>query len=132
MKKNKLIKSIKAKGLKRGFKKNVSDDAFKNATLYEKPLRLTQKQIKSTNLTMTMEDVEKHVIPMSSKKRQSFLGLHGSFPWGYRGKKYDSLLSTFINNSILSRKIMNELLKIYPKDLFNSDNLQQYWVFDTE
>ena len=67
----KQIKSIKAKGLKRGFKKNVSDDAFKNATLYEKPLRLTQKQIKSKNLTMTMEDVEKHVIPVSSKKKDN-------------------------------------------------------------
>ena len=39
-------KLVKAKGLKRGFKKNMSDDAFKNATLYEKPFRLTQKQIK--------------------------------------------------------------------------------------
>ena len=31
-----------------------------------------------------------------------------------------------------SRKIINELLKIYPKDLFNYDYLEQYWVFDTE
>ena len=40
-------KSVKVKGLKRRFKKNMSDGAFKNPTLSEKPLRLTQKQIKS-------------------------------------------------------------------------------------
>ena len=46
-----------------------------------------------------MEDVEKDVIPC-----QSFLGLYISFPWGYRGKTYKLLLSTFRNNSIPSRK----------------------------
>ena len=49
-------------------------------------LRLTQKQIKSKNLNLTIEDVEKDVIPVSSNKRQSFLGLYTTFPWGYRGK----------------------------------------------
>ena len=61
----------------------------------KKALRLTQKQIKSKNLTMTMEDVEKDVIPVSSNKTGSFLGLYISFPWGYGGKKYELLLSTF-------------------------------------
>ena len=110
------LRSVKAKGLKRGFKKEISDNDFKNVTLYENPLRLTQNQIKSKNHTMTMEDVEKDVIPC-----QSFLGLYISFPWGYRGKKYKLLLSTFRNNSISSRKTKNKLLKIYPKDLFNFD-----------
>ena len=35
---------------------------------------------------MTMEDVEKDVIPVHSNKRESFLGLNLSFPWGYREK----------------------------------------------
>ena len=73
-----------------------------------------------------MEDVEKDVIPVSSNKRESFLGLYISFPWGYRGKKYKLLLSTFRNNSIPSRKT------IQPNDLFNVEYLEQYWVFDTE
>ena len=81
---------------------------------------------------MAMEDVEKDVIPVSSYKRESFLGLYISFPWGYRDKKYDSLLSTFRNNSVPSRKRINELLKLYPIDLFNFDYLEQYWLFDTE
>ena len=68
-----------------------------------------------------MEDVEKDVIPC-----QSFLGLYISFPWGYRGKKYKLLLSTFRNNSIPSRKT------IQPYDLFNVEYLEQYWVFDTK
>ena len=33
-----------------------------------------------------MEDVEKDIIPVSSNKRESFLGLYTSFLWGYRGK----------------------------------------------
>ena len=80
------LRSIKAKGLKRGFKNNISDDDFKNVTLDGKPFRVTQKQIKSTSLNMTMEDVEKDIIPVYSNKRESLLGLHKSFPWGYRGK----------------------------------------------
>ena len=81
---------------------------------------------------MTMVDVEKDVIPLISNKRESFLGLYISFPWGYRGKKYELLLSTFRNNSTPSRQKVNELLKSYPTDLFNFDYLEQYWVFDTE
>ena len=81
---------------------------------------------------MTMVDVEKDVIPLISNKRESFLGLYISFPWGYRGKKYELLLSTFRNNSTPSRQKINELLKSYPTDLFNFDYLEQYWVFDTE
>ena len=53
---------------------------------------------------MKMEDVEKGVAPVSSNKRESFLGSYISFPWGYRGKKHDSLLATFRNNSIPPRK----------------------------
>ena len=60
---NKISQSKRTK--KRILKKYISGDAFKNATLYQKPFWLTQKQIKSKNLTMTMEDVEKDVIPMS-------------------------------------------------------------------
>ena len=56
---------------------------------------------------MTMEDVEKDVIPVSSNKRESFLGLYISFLWGYRGKKYKLLLSTFMNNSISSKRTIN-------------------------
>ena len=63
------LRSLKAKGLKRGFKNNKPDDDFKNVTLDEKPLRVTQKQIKSKNLNTTMEDVEKDVIPVYSNKR---------------------------------------------------------------
>ena len=81
---------------------------------------------------MTMVDVKKDVIPLISNKRESFLGLYISFPWGYRGKKYELLLSTFRNNSTPSRQKINELLKSYPTDLFNFDYLEQYWVFDTE
>ena len=79
-----------------------------------------------------MVDVEKDVIPLISNKRESFLGLYISFPWGYRDKKYELLLSTFRNNSTPSRQKINELLKSYPTDLFNFDYLEQYWVFDTE
>ena len=79
-----------------------------------------------------MVDVEKDVIPLISNKRESFLGLYISFPWGYRGRKYELLLSTFRNNSTPSRQKINELLKSYPTDLFNFDYLEQYWVFDTE
>ena len=35
---------------------------------------------------MTMEDVEKDVIPLISNKRESFLEFYISFPRGYRGK----------------------------------------------
>ena len=31
-----------------------------------------------------------------------------------------------------SRKIINELLKIYSSDLFNCKYLEQYWVFDND
>ena len=79
-----------------------------------------------------MEHVKKDVITLFSSKRESFLGLYVSFPWGYRGKKYELLLSTFRNNSIPLRKAINELLNIYPRDLFNLDYLELYWVFDVE
>ena len=101
------MRSVKAKGLKRGFKKYILENGFKNVTLYEEPFRLTQKQIKSKNHTMTMEGVAKDVMPLISNKRESFLGLHISFPWRYRGKKYNLLLSIFRNNSIPSRKTIN-------------------------
>ena len=57
---------------------------------------MTQKQIKSQNRTMTIEDVEEDVILAFSNKRDSILGLYISFPWGYKGKKnmnyyYESL-----------------------------------------
>ena len=61
---------------------------------------------------MTMEDVEKEVIPVFSNKRESFLGLSISFPGGYDGKK-NKLLSVFRKNDIPSRIIVNELLEIY-------------------
>ena len=53
---------------------------------------MTQKQIKSQNRTMTIEDVEEDVILAFSNKRNSILGLYISFPWGYKGKKYELLL----------------------------------------
>ena len=81
---------------------------------------------------MTMEDAEKDVIPMSSNKRESFSGLHISFLWGYRDRKYNILLSTFRNNFTPLKQEINELLKTYHSDLFNFDYLEQYWVFDTE
>ena len=43
-------RSIKAKDIKKGFKNNTLESDFKDVTLYKKPLRLAQKQIKSTNL----------------------------------------------------------------------------------
>ena len=81
---------------------------------------------------MTMEDVEKDVIPVHSNKRESFLGLNISFPWRYRGKKYRLLLSVFRNDNTPSRKMINNLLKTYPPHLFSFDYLKQYWVFDNE
>ena len=80
------LRSVKAKGLKKGFKNNILKNDLKDVTLYEKPLKLIQKQIKSKNLCMAMEDLEKDVIPVRSNKRESFLGLNMSFPWVYRGK----------------------------------------------
>ena len=35
-----------------------------------------------------MEDGKKDVVPVNLNKRESFLGLNISFPWGYRGKKF--------------------------------------------
>ena len=67
-------RSIKAKEIKKGFKNNILESDFKDVTLYKKPLRLAQKQIKSTNLCMTMEDVEKDFILVYSNKRKSFAG----------------------------------------------------------
>ena len=126
------LRSIKAKRIKKGFKNDILDHYFKNVTLDEKSLRLTQKQIKSKSLKMTIEYVEKDVIPVYSNKRESFLSLNIPFPWGYRGKKYKLLLSTFRNNNIPPRQTINELLKIYPHDLFNFAYLKQCWVFDNE
>ena len=37
------------------------------ATMSQIPIKVTQKQIKSKKLNMTMEDVEKDVIPILSK-----------------------------------------------------------------
>ena len=81
---------------------------------------------------MTMEDVEKDVISVNSNKRKSFLGLNKSFVWGHTRKKYKLLLSIFRSNNTPSRKIINDLLKIYPTSVFNFDYLRQYWVFDIE
>ena len=78
---------------------------------------------------MTMEDVEKEVIPVFSNKRESFLGISISFPGGYDGKK-NKLLSVFRKNDIPSRIIVNELLEIYPKQLFNLNYLEQFWKFE--
>ena len=79
---------------------------------------------------MTMEDAENKLIPVYSNKRESFLGLNISFPWGYRGKKYELLLSKFRKNDIPSRKTINELVKICSTSLFNLDYLEQYWKFE--
>ena len=78
----------------------------------KKTLRLTQKQIKSKYFNMTVEDVEKDVIPLISNKRESFLRLYISFTWEYRGKKYKLLLSTFRNNSTSLKQEIDGLLKI--------------------
>ena len=64
------LRSIKAKWLKRGFKQIILDDDFKSVTPNEKPRSLTEKQIKSKNGTMRMEDVEKDVIPVITNKRE--------------------------------------------------------------
>ena len=40
------LRSAKAEGLKRGFKKGIWEHDFKNVTANKKSLRLTQKQIK--------------------------------------------------------------------------------------
>ena len=79
---------------------------------------------------MTVQDVEKDVIPVDSNKAESFLGLNISCPWGFKGKKYKLLLSTFRNNDTPLRKIIIELLKTYQLDLFNFNYLEQYWVLD--
>ena len=77
-----------------------------------------------------MEDSEKDVIPVHSNKRESFLGLNISFPWGYRGNKPNLLLPMYRNNNTPSRKIINDLFKNYPASLFNLEYLEQYWVFE--
>ena len=95
------LRLVKAKGLKKGFKNNILENDFKDKSRYEKPLRLTQKQIKSKKFCVTMEDVEKDVIPVHSNKRESFLGLNISFPWGYRGKNindYYQLLEIIVRH----------------------------------
>ena len=79
---------------------------------------------------MTMEDVEKDVIPVFSNKRESCLGLNISFPWGCDGKKYKLFLSVFRKSDIPSRIIVNELLEIYPKQLFTLNYLEQFWKFE--
>ena len=81
---------------------------------------------------MTVEDVEKDVIPLILNKTESFLRLYISFTWEYRGKKYKLLLSTFRNNFTPLRQEIDELLKIYHGDLFNFDYLEQHWIFDDE
>ena len=53
---------------------------------------------------MTMENVDKDVIRLISNKRELFLGLSVSFPWGCRGKKYILLLSTFRNNITFKKR----------------------------
>ena len=63
---NKKIYS-KSKRLKKGYKKNINLDDFEMATMSQIPIKVTQKQIKSKKLNMTMEDVEKDVIPILSK-----------------------------------------------------------------
>ena len=73
------LRSLKAKGLKREFNKEILENDFKNVTLYEKPFRLSPKKTKSKNFNMTMEDVEKDVIGLISNKRESFLRLYISF-----------------------------------------------------
>ena len=70
-----------------------------------------------------MEAVEKDVICLILNKRESFLWLYISFSWGYRGKKYKLLSSTFRNNSTPSKHEIDEFLKICSSDLFNYDNL---------
>ena len=54
-------------------KNNILENDFKEVTLQEQRLKLIQKQRKSKNLTM--EDVEKDIIPVFSNKKKSFLTL---------------------------------------------------------
>ena len=112
--------------------KGISDNDLENVNLNENPLTITQQQKKSNNLNIVTEDKKKDVIAPfeSSSKRETFYSLNISFPWGYKRKKFKLLLSTFRNNSIPSRKIAKELVKIYPSVLFIFYYLEQYWVFD--
>ena len=116
------LRSVKSKGLKRGFKKEILENGFKDVTLYEKPLRLTQKQIKLRNFRMTMEDVNKDVIPLISNKRESFLSytfhFHGDIEVKNTNCYYQHL------EIILHLPILDELLKIYCSDLFTFDYLK--------
>ena len=43
-------RSVQAKGLKKRFKNNILQNDLKDTTLYVKPVRITEKQIKSSNL----------------------------------------------------------------------------------
>ena len=79
-----------------------------------------------------MKYVEKDVIPLILDKRESSLWVYISFPWWYRGQKYNLLLSTFRKNDTPSKRVIDELLKMYLSDLLNFDYLKQYWLFDTE
>ena len=68
---------------------------------------------------MHLKSINKKSLSNNNNKRESFLGLNISFPWGYKGKKYELLLSKFRNSITPSRKTINDLLKVYPKDIFN-------------
>ena len=47
--------------------------------------------------------------------------------------KYKLLLSTLKKKKdTTSKKVIDELIEIYPINLFNFDYLKQYWLFDTE
>ena len=56
---------------------------------------------------MTMEHVEKDVISMFSNKRESFLGLYISFPWGYRGKNMNYYYQHLEKIIYIQKKLMN-------------------------
>ena len=112
------LRSVKSKGLKRGFKKGILENGFKDVTLYEKPLRLTQKQTKSKNFNMAMQDEKRDVIPFISNKRE-FLSYIFHFHGNIEVNEYQLLLSTIRNNSTPSKEIVDELLKVYPSDIFN-------------
>lgn len=50
---------LKAKGLKQGFKKNVTTEKCKNTAIKEEPHQIKQTQIVSDKLVMKIEEVEK-------------------------------------------------------------------------
>ena len=88
---------IKAKGLKKGFKKDIKISDFDNTLSTEKSHQIKETHIVSKGMNMSIEETFKDVMPVFGNKRETHLGLNKTIARGYLGKKYQPLLNTFRN-----------------------------------